>query len=93
MPKIAAAAALSDAELRMSKNNARVEVLKEMVVFHRSLKPTHPENYEAALIALTTTYLKMGDWLNEALREALIEAKQALGEVRQIHENVLRLEP
>lgn len=84
----AAASLLAEEKQRNAVNNARVELLKEIVAFHRSLRPDNPEDLEATAIALASSYFEIGQWLTEALAEALVEAKRGLGEVQQIHADI-----
>lgn len=85
--------ALASAQQRNAANENRVELLKEIVAFHRSIRPYKSKDQDSAVIALANTYTQMGDWLNEALNEALIEARRALVEMDQIHADILSGNP
>lgn len=81
----AVVASLAEEKQRNAVNQARIELLKEIVAFHKSLRPDNCDDLEATTVALASGYLEMGLWLTEALSEALVEAKRGLGEVQQMN--------
>ncbi|WP_395651632.1 hypothetical protein [Brevundimonas sp.] len=78
------------AAFRQAMIRGRVDTLKEVIWFHRQLRPEPCEDREGLALALADANSTMGDWLAERLKQAIADSRMTPDQVDAVQANLLR---
>lgn len=78
----------SELMARMAATQTRVDTLKEVIAFHRQIRPAESDDWETTARGFANAYLALGAWFTEALHETLIEGELALTEMQAIQAEI-----
>ena len=78
------------AGFRQAMIRGRVDTLKEVIWFHRQLRPEPCGDRERLALALADANATMGEWLAERLKQAVADSRMTPDQVDAVQANLLR---